>query len=331
VDTAPGVSGAGETVAILGAGDPPSLTDLAGFVKTYSLADYSTHYTQVLVGGPTRETTSEASQEQVEDTLDAEMVLGVAPNAGIIHAIVASNAGGLFEDGIAFVVNQIPQAHAVSVSFGSCERGAGFSVEQMNDLFVQASMMGQTWFFSSGDNGTDGCQDMAATSVLAVDWPASSPYVIGVGGTQFDTKGVETAWTDGGGGQSELFPKPTWQTGVGPYPNDNARDVPDVAALAGDPGANIYAEAQIQPVQGTSAAAPMWASMWSMIAESRGHVGIVNFHERLYGIGGTSAYHDIIGGNNGSVIAGYDAIAGYDLATGWGSPNLTQLVGALNK
>ena len=322
------LTGAGETVAILGTGTPPPADDLKGFVDKYTLPDYTTHYTQVFLGGPNRDPAAAAFQEEFEDVLDADMVLGTAPQASVVHVLTAANAGGLFNDGIAFVINQVPQAHGVSVSFGTCERAAASEILQLNTLFAQAEAQGQTWFFSSGDNGTDGCQDGSKNGVLAVDWPASSPYVFGVGGTAI-LQGVEKAWNAGGGGQSELFPKPAYQQGVGPYPNDGARDVPDVAALAGDPGVATYFQGSVQQAEGTSAASPIWLGIWAMLAEARGHVGLPNAHERIYAVGPT-AFRDIVGGENtDGTTAGYIAIPGFDLATGWGVPNLIKLVGAL--
>ncbi len=322
------VTGAGETVALLGTGTPPPASDLQGFVDTFGLPDYTTHYTQVFVGGPNRDPAAAAFQEEFEDVLDADMVLGTAPQANVVHVFTAANAGGLFNDGISFVVNQVPQAHGVSVSFGTCERAAASEVNQLDTLFIQAQAQGQTWFFSSGDNGTDGCQDGSKNGVLAVDWPASSPYVIGVGGTAI-LGGVEKAWSGGGGGQSELFPKPAYQIGVGPYPSDDARDVPDVAALAGDPGVATYFQGTVQVAEGTSAASPIWVGIWAMLAEARGHVGMPNAHENIYAVGPT-AFRDITSGSNtDGTTAGYPAIPGYDLATGWGVPDLVKLVGAL--
>ena len=108
----------------------------------------------------------------------------MAPMANIIHVLTATNSPGLFTDGVSYIVNQVPKAHAVTVSYGGCERGAAGEVAVMNTLFEQAQAEGQQWFFASGDTGTDGCRDGAGNKHIAAGWPTSSPYIIGVGGTQ---------------------------------------------------------------------------------------------------------------------------------------------------
>jgi kumamolisin len=326
-----GVHGEGQTLAILGAGDPPSLTkDIDPFVNKYKPLvsfDRTTQYTQILLGGPNRDPDTLAQTEYGENVLDIDMAMGMAPAASVIHVITATNSY-LFEQGIPYIVNQIPQAHAVSVSYGSCERGAAeFELITLDQLFQQAKAQGQQWFFATGDNGTDGCQDMTSNAILSPGWPTTSIYVMGVGGTQLSA-GVEQAWTDGGGGQSEIVDKPAYQDGIGPYPNDGVRDTPDVAALAGNPGVTIYAQGAAQPGwQGTSVATPLFASTWVLLDQSQGGHGLRNSHEEIYKLGAAGlGFHDITKGNNGGATPGYNALPGYDLATGWGSPDLPSLI-----
>ena len=115
----------------------------------------------------------------------------------------------------------------------------------LNALFAQARAEGQQWFFASGDTGSDGCRDSDPNSavrrisnkILSAGWPASSPNVIGVGGTTADYGDAESAWTGAGGGVSESLDKPAYQ--VGATPADSSRDEPDVAAIAGGSGVLI--------------------------------------------------------------------------------------------
>jgi kumamolisin len=327
----PPSAGAGTTVAILGTGYPPSLKeDVDGYITKFALPTKRfAQYTQVFVGGPDRDDDALSNNEYGENLLDVDMALGIAPLANVIHVFTATNAPGLFADGIDFIVNNVPQAHAVSVSFGSCERYAGSEASTLNTLFQQAELEGQEWFFASGDDGTDGCKDGRPNKILAVDWPASSPWVMGVGGTQL-TGSTEQAWSAGGGGQSELFDKPIWQSGVGPYASDAVRDVPDIAAMAGNPGVATYAQGQTFASEGTSAATPIWTAIWGLLDAAKGGNGLPSPHATLYQIGqsaGATAFHDITSGNNSAgVTAGFPAQAGYDLATGWGSPDLTNLI-----
>jgi kumamolisin len=326
--------GKGQTVAILGTGfSPDPRADVDGFIRKFTLPTIRTQqYTQVFLGGPNRDNDNLANNEYGENLLDIDMVLGLAPYANVIHVFTAQNGGGLFADGIVFIVNQAPHAHSVSVSYGTCERVAVFENLVLNSLFAQAQAQGQSWFIASGDDGTDGCRDGSGNQVLSVDWPSSSVYTYGVGGTQL-SGATETGWNGSGGGQSELNQKPAYQEGVGPFPNDGARDVPDIAALAGSPGVATFAQGQTFASEGTSAAAPMWAAVWAIIDQSQGGAGIPDGHERLYALGqaqfggGATVFHDITTGNNkGPGTQGFNAVAGYDLVTGWGTPNTAQLI-----
>jgi kumamolisin len=329
--------GEGETVAILGTGRPPNPTaDVAAFMTHYDLGALAPNqYTQHFVGGPNRDSSALADNEYGENVLDVDMVLAVAPKAKVVHVMTATNGPGLFTDGLSYVVNRLPNAHTVSVSYGVCERIAAPQFVVMDALFAQAKAEGQQWFFASGDTGTDGCRDGVAEKILTVGWPASSPYVIGVGGTQIETPitdaTTEVAWPHGGGGQSEAFKKPAYQVGVGPFASDNVRDEPDVAALAGAPGVEIFAGGHVfGGVQGTSAAAPMWAGVWALLDQSRGGRGITTAAEGLYALGksGQAGFNDITSGKNAATdtALGFEAGNGYDLATGWGTPDVPNLI-----
>src|SRR5581483_94596 len=201
--------GEGQTVAVLGTGFPPDpVMDVDGFIKKFKLNTlYGTtrtaQYTQVFVGGPNRDNDNLSNNEYGENLLDIDMVLGVAPRASVVHVFTAQNGGGLFADGIEFVINNVPNAHSASLSFGSCDRVADSEVLTLNQLFQQAKAEGQQWFSASGDNGTDACRDGRGNKVLSVDWPSASPYVLGVGGTSLS--GVtEIGWGGSGGGESEI-------------------------------------------------------------------------------------------------------------------------------
>ncbi|MGO9059654.1 MAG: hypothetical protein ACLQU2_20090 [Candidatus Binataceae bacterium] len=178
---------------------------------------------------------------------------------------------------------------------------------------------------------------------------------------------LETAWNDGetgtdncplkdatGGGKSSVFPKPPWQKGFG-VPDDGARDVPDIALGAngnGHPGFFI-AECLKLPCAipttikacpdktnvcfktdgGTSIASPMWAALSRLIAQSQGLTRLGNINPRLYELGNLRkpalGLHDITSGNNdNNGITGYDAGPGFDLVSGWGTPDFAELVAA---
>ncbi len=332
--------GMGETVAILGAGNAPDPTaDVGGYMKDFKPYGITTaqHYSQFLLGGPNRDAASLASQEYYENVLDAEMVLAMAPLANVVHVIVATNTPGMFSDGLSYIVNQHPEAHTVSVSYGSCERGQAQEAAVINTLLEQALAQGQTWFFASGDTGTDGCRDGSGNMHIAAGWPASSPFAVGVGGTMIGAGGVEVTWNQnsvgnelaGGGGPSEIFPKPTWQQGK--TPSDGARDTPDIAAIAGGGGVWINVGTMHGGVLGTSVATPVCAGAWALVDQGKGGNGISDALTKIYALGGVG-FNDITAGDNGGpngISPGYPAGPGYDLATGWGTPNVAKLIANL--
>jgi kumamolisin len=341
--------GQGESIVILGAGLAPAMSDVTTYVsngKPYGLTSLPGTYTVEQVGGANRDDMNTAQQEQFENTLDIEMIAALAPYATITHVITATNTPGLFADGVAYIVNKHPSAHAVSVSYGTCERGAAGIMPVMNAMFQQAKMEGQSWFFAAGDSGTDACRNGTGNKIISAGYPASSPYVIGVGGTQINSGTTESAWNNwndqnfldpkgaGGGGPSESMDKPAYQMGV--TPSDGARDEPDVAALAGPPFIDLTVMgAGGNKTAGTSAAAPMWAAVWALVEQGKNHETITNIHETLYTLGAANAtkkaFNDVSdgsnnGGPNDNPAGGYPAGAGYDLATGWGSPNVPNLI-----
>jgi kumamolisin len=337
--------GKGETVAILGAGTPPDpVNDVGKYLSTFQPHNVTKlaagQYTVQLVGGPNRDPQNLASEEYGENVLDIDMVLAMAPYANVVHVMTATNTPGLFTDGISYIVNEQHAAHSVSVSYGTCERGAASEMPVVEILLQQAKAQGQQWFFAAGDSGSDGCRDGSGNPIYSAGWPASSPSAIGVGGTQLNGT-TEEVWyqggfpplfpsSSGGGGASESFDKPSYQAGVGPGANDGARDEPDVAALAGSPGVSIVQGGKTNAAEGTSAAAPIWAGVWALIDQGRGGAGITTAHESLYALGKAgTGFHDIttgtLGGPSGNAD-GYAAKPGYDLATGWGTPDVASLI-----
>jgi subtilase family serine protease len=194
-------------------------------------------------------------------------------------------------------------ATQVSMSWG----GSEFSSETYYDYHFNKP--GVTFLASSGDSGA------------GVSWPASSPYVVGVGGTtlSLDFYGniiSETAWSGSGGGISVYEPRPAYQNG---WQGASGRGVPDVSYDA-DPNtgvavyiSNYYGHSGWLTVGGTSMGAPQWASVSALINAT---FGIRLSDSVLYSFGGTSLFRDITSGCNGT----YCATAGYDYVTGLGSP-----------
>jgi hypothetical protein len=235
---------------------------------------------------------------------------------------------------------------------------------------------------SSGDAAAATCDDTAETPQAAkgatVSYPASIPEITSVGGTEFNenagtywntVNGVnrgsalsyipERVWNDsafenaivgGGGGASAFFTKPSWQSGPG-VPNDNARDVPDVAlaASADHDGFAIVSSGFNYVVGGTSVSSPVFAGMVALInqfvisKQVQAQAGLGNINPALYRMAQTTTdvFHDIAVGDNmvecvqGSPNCvnnqlGYAAGPGYDLASGLGSVDAFNLVNEWN-
>lgn len=221
------------------------------------------------------------------------------------------------------------------------------AIERCNGSLLALAHLGIMVCVSTGDDGSEAqVQDGRAH----VNFPASSPYVLAVGGTTLharkNSKGTmqvtEVVWNDGpgsgtGGGVSDITPVPTWQQGKVP-PSINpghfaGRAIPDVAANA-DPatGYLTMSGGKMQIVGGTSASAPLWASLITRInAAMKTRAG--NFNALLYSkLGPSGVLRDITVGNNdtGGLLGGqFRAGPGWDACTGWGAPDGTKLLAAL--
>jgi kumamolisin len=215
---------------------------------------------------------------------------------------------------------------AISISWGGSEdQWDPTSIQQFNAAFERASTAGITVTAAAGDNGSgDGEPGQH------VDFPASSPYVLGCGGTSLKSTSPidEEVWNDGskggatGGGVSSLFAIPAWQQKSN-VPGAKFRGVPDVAGNA-DPetGWIVIVDGQTMVIGGTSAVAPMWAALSAVLSQALGkNVGFLN--PSLYALAGWD--RDITVGNNGT----YLARPGYDCCTGLGVPNAAQLLSVL--
>ncbi|HLK45969.1 MAG TPA: S53 family peptidase, partial [Acidimicrobiales bacterium] len=234
-------------------------------------------------------------------------------------------------------------ARAGSASFGECEYQAYLdgAMVAMDQVFNEAAAQGQTVFASSGDTGGF-CPVAPNNGVPAgvpdVNYPASSPYVVAVGGTTLLTNSdgsydQETAWFAGGGGPSLFEYQPYWQAGVAPPTGSTCvevvacvgKTVPDIAMDA-DPesGASVYVGGSPEGVGGTSLASPLALGVWARLESTHGNA--LGFAApALYAANGTAGFHDIVLGDTGP----YPATPGYDLATGMGTFDVAQMQGTI--
>jgi subtilase family serine protease len=337
-----GDEGSGVTVALYEL-EPNLTTDISKYQSCYGTST-SVTYTKVDGGAGSGAGEGEAA-------LDIEDVIGLAPKAAIdVYQAPNSNTGAI-ENYEAIVDNDTAQV--VSTSWGDCESTAGSSViSQEGTLFQQAATQGQSIFAAAGDSGSEDC----GTNALAVDDPASQPYVTGVGGTEITALGpapTQNVWNEaangagaGGGGVSSSHTMPSYQSGApaslkvinanssgtpckaasGSY----CREVPDVSADA-DPysGYVIYYDGSWTGIGGTSAAAPLWAAFTALTDASSTCGGkAIGFANPVLYSAAASAYsadfNDITSGNNdytGTNGGLYPAGTDYDMASGLGTPN----------
>ncbi len=321
-----GVDGAGHNIALIELGGGYNDADNTQAFAAMGLATPT--ITAVGVDGATNSPGSDADGEVA---LDIQVAGGNAPGANIIVYFTPNTDQG-FADAISQAAHDTTNNPAViSISWGGPESGyTAQAVATLNSAIQDAGTLGISVFVASGDSlATDGVTDGSAH----VDFPASSPYAIGCGGTTITTNGTaitgETVWNDGdsgtGGGISDLFPVPSFQANVTLPPNVSTgkagRGVPDVAGDAAPAtGYTIVLDGQSQVVGGTSAVAPLWSALTALINQSlKRNVGF--FLPTLYA--DPSGMREITSGNNkpeGSTI-GYDAGPGWNACTGLGRPD----------
>jgi hypothetical protein len=334
-----GPAGTGQTVAIYEL-EPYSGSDITTFQACYGT---STAVSNVLVDGGAGTGTGSG-----EAALDIENVIGLSPGVAI-KVYEAPNGPATALDNYSRIVDD-DTARVISTSWGICEPESDPSVVSAeSSLFQQAAAQGQTVLAASGDDGSEDCVNGSgvSTGVLSVDDPGSQPYVTSVGGTDLTAIGAppsETVWNDprfgsSGGGISTFWPMPSWQSASGVTgvpsamssgvpchnPNGLCREVPDVSASA-DPlnGYVVYFSGQWGVDGGASAGPPLWAALLSIVNQGRGTpVGFVNPALYQKSGGGTLQLNDVVSGNNdftGTNAGKYPATAGFDMATGLGTP-----------
>ncbi|HEY6250609.1 MAG TPA: protease pro-enzyme activation domain-containing protein [Candidatus Angelobacter sp.] len=276
-----------------------------------------------------------------EQALDIAQAIGMAPGLSSVRVYIAPITTSIGVGDVDMFNRMATDNISKSIS---CSWGWNPADTAQNDpIFQQFQAQGQTLFVASGDSG-------AYTGSNATDFsfPAEDVFVSAVGGTDLTTNGAggpwaaETAWPNSGGGPADDgFALPSWQSGVASTSNGGSttiRNLPDVAAEANFD--NILCNngtCTFNQTGGTSYAAPRWAGFIALVnqqsvAGGNSTVGFIN--PAIYAIGKstsfTSDFHDITSGNNNNGRGqSFNAVAGYDLVTGWGSPNGQNLINAL--
>ncbi len=305
------------------------------------LADLTTYYTNVhqtntvpitllSTDGTSTSCVYRSRCDDTEQTLDMTQALGMAPGLASLVMYVGSSDTAI----ISSMTTHSPLPTTIGCSWGWTPADPS----TLDPYFEKMAAQGQNFFAASGDSSTWSRRNEA--------WPADDANVVSVGGTDLTTASAagpwksETAWVDSGGGISpDKIAIPSWQKLAGVINSSNKgsttyRNGPDVSANA---NFTFYVCADqttctANDYGGTSFAAPMWAGYIALVNQqlkTNGYSTIGFINPYLYNFGVSSSYgtdfHDITSGKSGS----YSAVTGYDLVTGWGSPNGQGLINAL--
>lgn len=326
-------TGSGQTIAIL-IDTFPLESDLQKFWRANKLPDDLTRIEMINVSnGPLPEISG-------EESLDAQWASGIAPGAKVRVYASGDLTFVALDRALDAIIDDLPaqpglRQLSISLGLGETYFGAAKSeIATQHHKFLRLAAAGVNVFCSSGDAAANPDQTgHSATGPIQVEYEASDPCVVGVGGTRLrlnrdGTVAEETAWASSGGGKSMVFGRPTWQKGPS-VPEGSQRGVPDVALVA-DPstGGMVVINGRKQAVGGTSWSAPVWAALCARANDARSKAGkqpLGFLNPLLYPLGGTAAFRDVTSGSNGA----YDATTGYDTVTGLGTPNLAALINAL--
>jgi subtilase family serine protease len=323
--------------ALTGSGQSLGLLEYYGT----DLADLTTYYTNVhqtnavpitllSTDGTSTSCLASSGCDDTEQTIDMTQAIGMAPGLASLVMYIGSTDTAI----ISAMTTHSPLPTTIGCSWGWTPADPS----TLNPYWEKMAAQGQNFFAASGDSSTWSSRNEA--------WPADAAYVVSVGGTDLTTSSAagpwksETAWSDSGGGISpDKIAIPTWQQLSGVINSSNKgstkyRNGPDVSANA---NFTFYVCADqttctANEYGGTSFATPMWAGYVALanqqlVADGYPTLGFIDPY--LYSFGVSSSYdtdfHDITSGKSGS----YSAVTGYDLVTGWGSPNGQGLINAL--
>jgi subtilase family serine protease len=330
----PGVTlnGAGQTVALFEL-DTYDAVDITSYEQQAGLPNIPV--TKVSVDGGVRRTGSGVG----EVSLDIEMAISMATNLTSVLVYEAPNGGATS------VVDELARIASDNLAKQISSSWLIGDDTNYDTYYKQMASQGQSFFQASGDDG--------AFYASIQQW-ADDTNITLVGGTTL-TNGPTGAWVSeiawnwaitappnngatGGGTNFNGVLIPSWQGGIDMTANQGSatlRNVPDVA-LTADNVYVIYKNGTIGDFGGTSCAAPLWAAFTALVNQQAANNGLppVGFlNPAIYTIGKSAAYtsdfHDITIGNNSNGHAQWSAVPGYDLCTGWGTPNGQNLINAL--
>lgn len=356
-----GITGKGQTIVdIVSFGSPTLQADMDAFDKQFGLPPITIKVEAPLGTTPLNTCASEMSGWAGETTLDVQIIHAIAPDAGIVvlTSPVDETEGTIglpeflkleqyaVDHQLGYIFSQSWSASEATLA----DAAGQAEVKAFSDFYKTITGQGYTVLTASGDNGaadigaiTDPCKTptQPITTTRTVGFPADVPWVTTVGGTTLDMTGsdyTESAWNGSGGGVSKFFATPPAQQSLPSTVQQllgGKRGLPDVAADA-DPatGLAFYINGHWDLAGGTSASTPLWAGIIALADQKAGHpLGDVN--PALYALGAANGtnhdFRDITTGDNnadaqGTQVAGFPAVAGWDPVTGWGAPLADRLV-----
>jgi kumamolisin len=327
------VDGTGQTIGILELGGGFHPADLKTYFSSIGVKEPKVVVVSVDKGKNSPTTANSADGEVL---LDIEVSGAIAPGARIVVYFAPNTTAG-YQDMLTTAIHDATNKPSViSTSWGSAEsEWTAQAMTAFDTAAMDAALLGVSICAASGDNGSS---DGETDGANHVDFPASSPHILGCGGTDLQSANgaitSETVWNDGaqggssGGGFSVQFPLPSFQASAGVKPpSGGGRGVPDISGDA-DPetGYQVLVDGQSLVIGGTSAVAPLWSGLIALLNQKLGRpLGFLL--PALYALpSSTKAFHDITQGSNGAFSAG----PGWDACTGLGSPSGENLLAALS-
>jgi len=321
----------------------PSQADIEQFLGTSNVTTNSTFATQTVNGG------AGGTFQASEADLDLQMALGLAPGVPVTLLSVGRGSDDIFLDTATYLMSldsdQLPTV--LSTSYVEDEGSISPAVAtQYCNTIMQLGARGVSVIFSSGDGGVGGEDEGECTS-FAPTFPSGCPFLTSVGATELTASpvngSVETAASFSSGGFSNIWARPSFQdSAVQTYLesigtlnaglfNASGRGFPDVSTLGNN--IDIVFQGEAETIAGTSASAPIFASMVALINDqllAAGQKPLGWLNPFLYGVGAT-AFNDITVGQNPACGSpqGFPAQVGWDPITGLGTPNFAKLLAAV--
>ncbi len=326
------LTGSGQTLGLLEFYGT-DLTDLSTYYKNVGQTN-NVPVTLLSTDGTSTSCLYSSGCDDTEQTLDMTQALGMAPGLAELTMYVGSTDASILNS---MATRKSPYTGKVDAQLSCSWAWTPADPGTDDPYYKEFAAQGQNFFVAAGDYGA------WPTPSKPYYYPAEDAFVTAVGGTDLSTGSAggpwsaESAWSNGGGGVSpDKIAIPSWQTSTASSCStcsQTYRNAPDVAANA---NYTFYVCADqttctANSYGGTSFAAPMWAGYLALanqqaVANGSTPLGFIN--PTLYTIGMGSSFdtnfHDITSGSNG-----YSAVTGYDLATGWGSPNGAALINSL--